>query len=763
MLDSERLDRNERARKFILSNGSEVPLSLKRTQSQSCDPHRAHIVLELGDFEETVGRMDRDLKTSRGSRSTNFSYKITAKVPVDTVGVHRYPLDWNRRQEYQTTARESRSLGWIIVRVALSDGIKLVSIESPLTLKNTSDVDLLCEVRDHGGLSVLWRCTVAKEKGENRNGFISVPADIVPSLHGRSRTFGAVALANGCEVEHEVDAPYTGLDVTTHINLPPPSSSSSVGKGIIEEKNINLRVLGPLSKRSVPLNICSLRIGSSDELISAIPEQRMLVFRSALTVQNHLALPIQVQVRIKGELPQFGEQQKNADLISWTDLGVLQCAAICRWAGARPTDTAEIRVRVTGHGGESSRQFPSWSSPVTIPCERVDGRTRVQSRTGELKIFDSSNVPLQISIAIWKGQLPTEKVSSQENIHDYSTKLPVSSRTICLFCPFWIVDGSGLDLQYKSKSYVAGQAEATSGSAGDHDTANCDTASSLGLGELLDDRDFIYLPSRISFQVLMIGEEGSSHLFARRRLTREATSPDSVSSWSDPISLAFDDMAYCDISVPPPPKVLSPGTKILGTSDVEESFALRARLVRAPAALGGIHGTKLIHVVCRYAVVNEVGQDIEILDSVGRFSPTVVPADGRPRPFHFDDSGPLRFRPKEYGWIWSGKFRVKRDQRELTLSLRHGLKGHRAIFDIEFHSKSPAGTCVIFFRPATHAPYRIENHSKFRSSFDCRTYMNQSNLPFLCFQRCSRFNIANYLVWENDCFREKTKRHCKTT
>jgi len=722
VLDSDRLDRKERARKFILSNGSEVPLSLKRSQSQSCDPHRAHIVLELGDFEETVGRVDQDdLDTSRGSRSTNFSYKVTAKVPVDTVGVHRYPLDWNRRQEYQATAPESksRSLGWIIVRVALSEGVKLVSIESPLSLKNTSDINLLCEVRDHGGLSVLWRCIVAKDKGEHRNGFISVPADIVPSLQGRSRTFGAVALGKECEVEHEVDAPYTGLDVATHIVLPPPSSPSSVGKGMIDEKNINLRVLGPQSRRSVPLNICSLRIGSSDELISAIPEQRMLVFRSALTIQNHLALPVQVQVRIKGDSSQPDGQPENTDVLSWTDLGVLQCAAICRWAGARPTDTAEVRVRVTGHGGEPSRQFPSWSSPVTIPCEHFDEPTRVQSKHGKLKVFDSSNVPLQISIALWKGRLPPEKVSSQENIRDYSAKLPISSRIVCLFCPFWIVDGSGLDLQYQSKSFIAGQAEADLGSASDHDTSQCDTASSLGLGELLDDRDFIYLPSRISFQVLMIGEEGSTHLFARRRLTREETSRDSVSSWSDPIVLTGDDRAYCDISVPPPPKILLPGAKILGTSDVEEPFALRARLVRAPEALGAIHGTKLIHIVCRYAVVNELGQEIEILDSSSRFSPIAVPADGRPRPFHFDDSGPLRFRPKEYGWIWSGRFNVKRNRRELTLSLRHGLKGHTAIFNVEFHSKTPAGTCVIVFRPATHAPYRIENHSKFRISFDC--------------------------------------------
>lgn len=444
MLDPDRIDRNERPRKFILSNNSEVPLSLKRSQSQSCDPHRAHITLELGDFEETVGRVNQDdLDTSRGSRSTNFSYKISAKVPVDTVGVHRYPIDWNRRQEFQGS---TRSLGWIIVRVALSEGIKLVSIESPLTLRNTSDIDLLCEVRDHGGLSVLWRCVVPKKDEGNREIFVSVPADIVPSLNGRSRTFGAVALAKACEINHEADVPPIGIDAATNISLPPLSSPSSVGKGIIEERNVSLRVLQPrmvLSSafnrewQKIPLNVCSLRIGSSDELISSIPEQRMLVFRSALTIQNHLALPVQVQVRIKNSSSLMDNNEERAELYSWIDLGLLNCADTTSWAGARPIDTAEIRVRFTGSTGEASRQFPSWSSPVTIPSEKIDDDpTRSHSKLGKLKIVDCSNASLLISIAIWRGRLPPEKLSLQDNMRNFSSKLPIASRIICLFCPF---------------------------------------------------------------------------------------------------------------------------------------------------------------------------------------------------------------------------------------------------------------------------------------------------------------------------------------
>lgn len=277
-----------------------------------------------------------------------------------------------------------------------------------------------------------------------------------------------------------------------------------------------------------------------------------------------------------------------------------------------------------------------------------------------------------------------------------------------------------------------------------------DSFSSLGLGELLDDRDFVYLPSRNSFQVLMLGEESATQLFVRRRLTRERITRDSISSWSDPIPLTMDNNACFDISIPPPLKIYTSAAKILGASDAEEPFALRARSMQAPEALGGSHGTRLIHIVCRFAIVNDLGQAIEILDSSSQFSPIIIPADGRPRPFHFDDSRPLRFRPKEYGWVWSGRFHVKRNLRELTLRLRHGLKGHTAIFTIEFHFRSQTGTCVIVFRPATRAPYRIENHSKLQCAFGYALFL----VTYVNFFICTSSHVPDSISTSTSCGRK---------
>lgn len=61
---------------------------------------------------------------------------------------------------------------------------------------------------------------------------------------------------------------------------------------------------------------------------------------------------------------------------------------------------------------------------------------------------------------------------------------------------------------------------------------------------------------------------------------------------------------------------------------------------------------------------------------------------------------------------------MKPDRKEVTLRLRHKLKEQTIIVSVEFHSRQTSGTCVIVFRPAAHAPYRIENHSMY--ALQCR-------------------------------------------
>jgi len=734
-----------------------VPLSLKRSLSQSCDPHNAFILLEFGSFEEIIGREgERNHNIPKGARSSTFYYRCTAKVPVDTVGLHQYPLDWNfdKRFDTKTNGRDpgSRSVGWVIVRVALRGGIKMVSIESPIAIKNISDTDLLCEARDNHGLSLLWRCVAPKSDGGIVRKTVSIPADLVPSIHEQSYFFSVVALPEESGYNHESEIDSTDMKMVTRITPPRPYSRSSLSKGLLEETDTSVRVLG-LTAKSTPkdryLNVCSLRIGTFSfeqtmrgeqvsKSVPEIPEQRMIMFRSPLLFRNYLALPVLVQVRLRIPARALGRrtsmngtealmnsvQTAGNAVEEWTDLGILDCGQSVSWSGAIPNMDIEARIRFAGPDGSELPQFPCWSTPVAIPS--YGGTTLPSTRSpmpgsctklSKMKAMDSSDVTLEISVALSRGsQARADIASSADSARRFSENLPLSSRVVSLYAPFWIVDGTGLDLQYKSSNFVAGQVEPNPEKSEKRMTAtSIHTCSTLGLGELLDDSDLLYLPSRRSFQVLMIGEEGSRSLCIRRRLTRVQSSSDAVSEWSEPIPLNLRESSYHDTAVQPPPRLQTlSGRRTSGVSDVAEPFALRSRLARAPDSLGGFLGTKILHIVCRYAIINEIGRDIEILSGrAGEGMPILVKADGRARPFHFDDLKPIRFRPTEFGWLWSGRFHVSSSRRELTLRLKHKLKERTITVNVEFHAKNASETCVMVLRPAAHAPYRLENHSMY--------------------------------------------------
>lgn len=299
-------------------------------------------MIELGSFEDTVGRIDhQELDIRKGSSlSSLFFYRVFAKVPVDTVGVHRYPLDRNigLRSSSRKTEPDSRSLGWLIVRVALQGGIKVVSVESPLALKNDTDADLLCEVRANDGLSLLWRCLVPKPHQHNRN---FVPVDIVPYVNDSSYEFKVAALPRTSTFSHESELTSSGGRNAIRIRAPPPYSQASLTRGLINEIDVTFKAFGnsELARwtEQVHLNICSLRIGMFDasQLRSTstdlIPEQRMLLFRSPLAVRNYLAFTIAAQVRVKKPMTMnllssdSLTDAANEEIGGWEDLGVLDC------------------------------------------------------------------------------------------------------------------------------------------------------------------------------------------------------------------------------------------------------------------------------------------------------------------------------------------------------------------------------------------------------------------------------------------------------
>jgi SHR-binding domain of vacuolar-sorting associated protein 13 len=733
VLDVDRMARGEIAAKVTLPHGTESPLSLKRSLSQSCDPHKAFIKMEIGSYLDTCGRLDLDVP--KGTRSSAFSYRIAAKIPVDTVGVQRFPLDLN----YESYTESNQSQAWMIVRVSLRGGIKFVSVESPLTLRNISDTDLLCEARDDG-LSLIWRCVIPKcEVGMKASSPevwpVPIPADVASYVHGQSCLFSVMAVSPRIAAQDETDFPSTNKDDVTKVKVPSPYSRSSLDKGVIAETDIRVPVLIMADTKATAvrhLNVLSFRVGSlpleqvmksqkSSKTSPEVPEQRLILFRSPLVIRNHLAYGVEIQMRVSGDSSLVSTGGTGGDTVSneWMNLGTLDCGDGLSWSLASPLDKVQMRVRFTSPEGGPSRQFPSWSTPTVIPSDpdalafgkHRSPSPRSTSQLAKMKVLDSSNVSLFLSASLSRGGQPSDNTTSTvKDVKEYSEALPAGSRVVTIFVPFLVVDGSGLHLEYKcSHSKVAGQTDSEPSS----DPKEKRKTGTLGLGELLDDDNLQYLPSRMPFDVTMIGDERSTGISVRRRVSRMRHA--SESPWSGTIHLTRVNR--------------NQDTTVLPPRDSTERFALCSRILRAPSAFGGHFGTRLIHIVCRFLVVNELGREIEVASgSQTRNRATVIKADGRPRPFHFYGSDYAFFRLKEYGWQWSGRFNVKKKRKGITLRVHHNLKGHTMIVNIEFKA-SRSGTTVIVFRVARHAPYRLENNTLFPLHFHQSSLFQSLGLP----------------------------------
>lgn len=85
-------------------------------------------------------------------------------------------------------SRSIGNLGVVIVRTRLESGVKFVSIESSLSISNTSDLELVFEMmREKDGVSVIWRsCLPHSAPGK----VVPVPADLaVPTYTKTCKLF----------------------------------------------------------------------------------------------------------------------------------------------------------------------------------------------------------------------------------------------------------------------------------------------------------------------------------------------------------------------------------------------------------------------------------------------------------------------------------------------------------------------------------------------------------------------------------------------
>eukprot|EP00977_Amphora_coffeiformis_P007538 scaffold1650_cov163-Amphora_coffeaeformis.AAC.4 len=594
-------------------------------------------------------------------------------------------------------------------------------------------------MRESDGVSMLWSSYLGNT-APGRS--VPIPADLAVSAYTKACKLFLVSVPNDVRDEAKQYVHTTDDDHVDQLKIPPPFSQASLSRGILSETDVSVRILGSIGGFS-HFNVYSLRVGTisieqqgkvarDTKESSEIPEQRMLLFRSSVLFRNHLALPVELQVRSTSSartmsLVSTDAQDKLTESSEWRNLGLLDCGAFLSWSGAAPWENLELRFRFVEEQGGAHRQFPSWSTPSEVPPCASNSPSAPKSRKSstlsqvalqEMAVLDSEERKLMASLCLTQGTAWTEKSSSSQTMEYFVHELHNSGRVVALFAPFWVIDQTGLNLQFRSGGDIAGQEKSLSGNPGERG-AN----ETLGLGELLDDRSMSHLPSRTPFRVYMIGDRRSS--FINVRMGRNRLKAAYEASWSTPVYLSRTRQSKDTV-------VVAPGTTPLEMLSPEETgrdaFVVRSRMIDAPEQYGGTYGTKLLHIVCKYVVVNDLGHDIEISSGPRREENTlIVKADSRPRPLSFI-SGHMRFRPKEFGWHWSGRFKATLSRKDITLRLRHGRKGHSMIANVEFHPGETAETCVIIFRKANHAPYRIENHSMFPLMYYQRSHFSQSAL-----------------------------------
>ena len=706
-LDRQRI--GEQTTKTILYSGCEIPLSLRRTLSQSCDPHRATIQIELGKYDEICGRVTGiGTDDTAGGHAHTYCYRTT--IAVDTVGVKKIPLLPTSNVGFTDNALVYCSKLYIIARVSLKGDNKEVSLESPLFVKNTAEVGMGLKIT---GASLLWSSGLAAadwQNGKHHTGtIVPIPADILPLLDSRAASlFVSSVPDNG------------GPSL---VSIPPTFSEKSLSRGKISEEEVRLRKPSHGNESCASLNVCGIRIGSVDlnadfvthpkghiPKLGTDPQQRMILFRPSVVIHNHLPVAIMMWIRRKCMdqlipksttfLAAFSSREKMSndphDSIdkndTWFNMGLIKSGGSIAWSGAPSNEQCELRVRFVENDGEEHRHFPSYSSIATVVASSELLHSGSFTSTTKIQIADSSKTLLSLTMTVEASNNADVDGTSARNSTSFASKLTPSPREVSISVPYWLVDSSGLELEYALSSSLLSSC-LLAGQRGPLDSKRVPTPApsivSLGLVEHLENEWAPKSASTSSFVILMIGDKGKPNLKIRRRPAHtNGVDEGEENPWSRTLGLGS---AYSDINV--------------------KGLTLRSQTISAPKCFGGKHGTKIIHIFSKIEVINELGRDIELVMSRGKERPTLISGDGQPTPFHSGKEGKIKFRPAEFGWKWSGSLELREERKDVTLRLVHKLRGQVILVTVDFFIGGKSVGDRLVFRSASHPPFRIENHT----------------------------------------------------
>ena len=577
-------------------------------------------------------------------------------------------------------------------------------------LKNTASTPLLCFIVDATSGHNVWKSIIYKESHNlnptnkksclfDQKGVFPVPLTLLPGLN-----LGELLLKlTGVGDSHgSLRTCSNGISVP----FPPPFSKLSLKRGVIKLSKIRLDVRNPNSSCSqdIPeINVINLRIGFTEFYGNAtcsrleVPEQRMILFQPSFVFKNYLQNSICIQVRSNG----LKLHQEN----DWETLGDVKCGEGLDWMVS--STSFELRVKLLGGGTDQSNNFPLWSSNVTFSLEGSSS----QNVNKLLLVEDMNGCPLSISIVLEKQKklLTDSDAYPHDNIKTFASLISCAPRVLSIFVPYWIIDSSGMNLEYTTERRISGQSNLLNISSDyNNSTKDLHENNNLGLAYLLKDETFSCAEPKLKCNVIMIGDNQSSKLSARTHININSCSntiQKIVSPWSESIHLNC--RMNQKISVGRPSNFWSSNV----ISSKFSPLALNANIVKAPEIFGGF--TKFIQISNRYTFSNALDCDIEIISTSknGSYSlvpPTIVKVD-EIEPFHFDDLGKIRARPREFGWDWSGAFSLTKNRGEIVLRMRNKLTSKSIIVNVEVFKGS--NNHQIVFRTSSYPPFRLENHT----------------------------------------------------
>uniref|UniRef100_A0A7S2KB32 Vacuolar protein sorting-associated protein 13 VPS13 adaptor binding domain-containing protein n=1 Tax=Leptocylindrus danicus TaxID=163516 RepID=A0A7S2KB32_9STRA len=739
-LDPTRQQQGESSKEFDLSSGCEMALSLKRSINQTCDPHRAYIRIQV--------------------RDNQADFRSIERVPVDMVGVYEFPL----------VAAEDKEDGiqkYLIVRVEFVKGSKIVSIESPFFLKNTTEVPLHCILKSANG-NMMWDSIIppsierkTEDFGQNQRNLIPIPC----SMFGNGVSFSVIAVSQYFMKRREklIRSHVDALEVPFESFL----SQNCEKIGIIDRMDMSLEIKDKLGTETtfVDVDVCCLRTGGPTSQLP-LPEQHMIMFRPPFVMKNYLPLPLKAQVRLKSlslaknrsgskvslsklDMTSLNErlERQQSRVEEWVDLGVIECGEMVQWAGSISDESVDIRVQLLEDISFSvSKSFPNWSTSATIGNRNMKDDRKLNDDMNDeispsLNVLDTSGIEMKISTALESSEIGNCGRSA-DGVKNLVSLIDVAPRVVAIYVPYWVINQTGIELDYIAESNaflgapipVAGQnmspLSLTSPQFSTTDKSfafHRVNSSSLDLSSLNSKSDTWRTLeeqkiSSDSVDISMIGEKLARKLRVRKSVhyaSQQGYVVGTVRSdrgerlpWSNAFSIHSRN---ADVTIYPSKAIMWHSSEESQEKEFELSFCSRAIL--APTRFGGKHGTMLVHIANRYSLVNALGREFEIVqcnasdgDAIYG-SPVRVSADEEPYAFHFDDKNTVRFRPVEYGWAWSGAFRLKTKQREITLRLQHNLTRATIIVTIEYRKNSPAPGYTVVFRLTEYPPFRLENHT----------------------------------------------------